>query len=42
MDETGNQKDYQRIESLVWDEKELKSGKLVKINKFTCSKKVKL
>ncbi|NEP30283.1 transposase [Moorena sp. SIO3B2] len=42
VDDTGNQKDYQRIESLVWDEKELKSGKLVKIKKFTASKKVKL
>ena len=42
VDDTGNKEDYQRIESLVWDEKELNSGKLVKIKKFPGSKKVKL
>ena len=42
VDDTGNQKDYQKIELLSWDEEELKSGKIVKIKKFPGAKKVKL
>ena len=42
VDDTGDKKDYQRIELLSWDESELKSGKTVKIKKFPGAKKVKL
>ena len=42
VDDTGNKKDYQKIELLSWDKEELKSGKIVKIKKFPGAKKVKL
>ena len=42
VDDTSGQVDYKRIELLSWDEKELKSGKIVKIKKFPQAKKVKL
>ncbi|MDZ8264729.1 transposase [Nostoc sp. ChiQUE01b] len=42
VDDTSGQKDYKRIELLSWNEKELESGKLVKIKKFPGAKKVKL
>lgn len=42
VDDTDKQEDYKRIELLSWDNEELKSGKIVKIKKFTAAKKVKL
>ena len=42
VDDTAQQKDYQKIEVLSWNEQELKSGKIIKIKKFPGAKKVKL
>lgn len=42
VDDTGGQKKYQPIEQLTWSELEQEQGKLIKINKFPRSKKVKL
>ena len=42
VDDTGGQKKYQPIEQLTWSELEQEQGKLIKINKFTRHKKVKL
>ncbi|MHC5674656.1 IS701 family transposase [Nostoc sp.] len=42
VDDTSGQEDYKRIELLSWEEKELESGKAVKIKKFPAAKKVKL
>ena len=35
VDDTSGQEDYKRIELLSWNEKELKSGKIVKLKKNT-------
>ena len=41
VDDTSGQENYKRIELLSWDKQELKSGKIIKIKKFPCAKKVK-
>ena len=42
VDDTIGKEDYKKIELLTWNEKELESGKVVKIKKFPGAKKVKL
>lgn len=42
VDDTDGVKPYQIIENIKWNEKELESGKLIKIKKFPQDKKVKL
>lgn len=42
VDDTGGKKKYQPIEQLTWSELEEEQGKLLKLNKFTRDKKVKL
>ena len=42
VDDTLGQENYQKIELLFWEEKELGLGKTVKIKKFPGAKKVKL
>lgn len=42
VDDTAGNEDYQKIETLSWNETELKGGKIIKIKKFPGCKKVKL
>ena len=42
VDDTAKNEDYKKIESLSWEETELKDGKIIKIKRFPGSKKVKL
>lgn len=42
VDDTGGIEDYKSIESFVWSQTELKSGKIIKIKAFPQGKKVKL
>ena len=42
VDDTAKNEDYKKIESLSWEETELKYGKIIKIKRFPGSKKVKL
>jgi hypothetical protein len=42
VDDTAGNEDYKKIETLSWNETELKDGKIIKIKKFPGCKKVKL
>lgn len=42
VDDTKAKEDYKRIETLTWDDTELKTGKIIKIKKIPGEKKVKL
>ena len=42
VDDSGTKRPYQRVDSLTWDDTELKNGKRVKINGFPKESKVKL
>jgi hypothetical protein len=42
VDDTAGNEDYKKIETLSWNETELKGGKIIKIKKFPGCKKVKL
>ena len=42
VDDTAGNEDYKKIETLSWNETELKGGKIIKIKKFPACKKVKL
>jgi hypothetical protein len=41
VDDTGGVEKYKKIEQVQWTEKDVKSGKLIKINNFPAAKKVK-
>ena len=41
VDDTAGNEDYKKIETLSWNETELKDGKIIKIKKFPGCKKVK-
>jgi hypothetical protein len=42
VDDTGGVEKYKKIEQVQWTEKDVKSGKLIKIKNFLAAKKVKL
>jgi hypothetical protein len=42
VDDTGGVEKYKKIEQVQWTEKDVKSGKLIKIKNFSAAKKVKL
>lgn len=42
VDDSGGSANYRRVDAVIWDEAEIKSGKVVKIRGFPAHKKVKL